>query len=175
MKIIFTSKRSLAILLFLCFGILFLVLPSKYLYTFSLKFVGAALCLSALLKLTLVSKDNCRTIDFVLDIIEGIEVLIMGVVVFVFYKYRYVTFVLGFVYSIIPILRLCFAKYKLNQFLVDSLKYLTIIILISSFNKTLMTRYIISSIFFSISIFIIITLLRKVILYYKEGEGYEKE
>lgn len=156
---IFKTKRFWASILFIIFGVVFMLLPKNILYTFTLKFIGILLCLSAILKLMLVSKKHLSKKDYVLDIVEGFLVLVLSVVIFQFCKYRWVTFTCGLIYAVIPILRLILSKHLLNQLFVDSLKYVTIVILISSLNKYLMTRYIITSLFFIIAMLMLISLV----------------
>lgn len=171
MKLVLRSKRTLFALIFIIFGVLFLVLPTKLLYNFAMRTIGVFLVFSAILKLTLVNKNNTSKKEYVFDIVEGILAMAIGVVVFKFYNYNTVTFICGFIYTIIPVLRIIFSKHKLNQLFVDSLKYITIVILISSFNKYLTTRYVISSLFFIFAILILISL----IVYIKENMLIEEK
>ncbi|MGM9972333.1 MAG: hypothetical protein ACI35W_07985 [Anaeroplasmataceae bacterium] len=177
MKMVFTSKRSIAILVFIAFGLLYAIAPSNVTYKVTLKLVGCFLTLDGIIKLIFADYDSMGKVEYRFDVIEGFITIIIGVISFKFYNYQYVTLACGIIYSIVPITRVIMAKRKTNQLLVDCLKYLAIIVLISSINHTLMSNIVISAIFFMIAILIFITLIRKIIkskkIEEKEEEDYE--
>lgn len=162
MKTIFTSKRSIGMFALLVMGILFIVLPHSIVYPTLLMFIGVVICLDGIVKLTFLNIHTQGKKEFVYDLLEGILDLVLGVVIVKFYKYEYVTCISGVIYAIIPILRIIFSRHKLNQFVVDILKYLALIVLISSIERQYTTRIVVSTIFFSVAVIIFITLLVKI-------------
>ena len=161
MKVIFTSKRSISMLIFLIFAILFVFFGYKLIRPF-LYFIGGCICLAGLIKLTLLNKSNTPIADYVLDLIEGIDDIFIGVICVKFWDYNYVIFVLGIIYTIIPIIRLFMAKNKINQLFVDSLKYLASIVMISCIREEVISGYVVAAIMFGIVIFIFVSLIIKI-------------
>ncbi len=161
MKVIFTSKRSISMLIFLILGTIFFILGYKLIEPV-LYFIGTLVCLAGLLKLTLLNKNNTPKADFILDLIEGIVSICVGVVTIQFWNYNLVIFITGFVYLVIPVIRLFMAKNLINQLFVDSLKYLSIIVMISCINKEKLTGHVVGAIFYGIAIFIFVTLIIKI-------------
>lgn len=162
MKIFFTSKRTIAFVAFVLIGFLFLFLKKGYLYPAVLITLGILICLAGIVKLTLLNKQLSGTMEFTFDLLEGIVNLIVGVVIVNFWDFRWITFGCGCIYAIIPILRIVLSEHRINQLVVDILKYLAIVVLISSFNRVLTVRYVVSSIFFAVAIIIFITLIIKI-------------
>lgn len=175
MKVIFTSKRTIAIILFFAFGLLYALAPSERTFDHSIKTVAGIICLDGIIKLVIASKQSMGKKEYYLDICEGFVSIFVGVVAFKFSSYKYVTFSCGLIYLIFPLIRLIVVEKKLNQLLVDCLKYLAVAIFISSINKTLTSNFVLSSIFFAISILITITLVRKIIYSKKEEEVSDYE
>lgn len=176
MRTILQSKRTLFALIFIILGVLFIVLPTKMLYNFAMKTIGVLLIISSILKLVLVCKDTTSKREYIFDIVEGFIAMAIGVSVFKFYNYNVVTFICGIIYLIMPIIRIIVSKHKLNQLFVDTLKFIVVVILLSSFNKYLTTRYVISSLFFICAILFLISLIISIKeeMFLKEnGEGYE--
>ncbi len=161
MKVIFTSKRSISMLIFLILGTIFFILGYKLIEPV-LYFIGALICLAGLFKLTLLNKKNTPKADFILDLIEGIVSISVGVVTVQFWNYNIVIFITGLLYLIIPIIRLFMAYNIINQLFVDSLKYLSIIVMISCINKEKLTGHVVGTIFYGIAIFIFVTLIIKI-------------
>lgn len=162
MKVILSSKRTLAILIFITFGLLYAIAPSDFTYNITLKIVASFLVLDGIFKLILADIKTLGEKEYILDIIEGFVAIVLGVISFKFCNYNLVPFLCGIIYLCIPIIRIILAQRKINQLLIDSLKYLAIIVLVSSFNRTFMSNIVISSLFFIIAIFILITLIIKI-------------
>ena len=160
MKTIFTSKRSISMLIFIIIGTVFLIMGYKLIKPV-LYFIGACICLAGLIKLTFLKKDNTPTADYVFDLVEGILDLFLGVIVIKFHDFHYVVFTIGIIYLIIPIIRLCMAMNKLNQLFVDSLKYLASIVMISCIREEQLSGYVVAAIFYGIAVFIFVTLIIK--------------
>ncbi len=168
MKVVFKSKRCIAILIFLAFGLMYALAPSDLTYSITLKIVSSFLVIDGLIRLIFADINLMGKKEYIFDIIEGFFAIIIGVVSFKFSNYKYVTFTCGILYIIIPVMRIVVAEKKLNQLLIDSLKYLAMIVLISSINHTFMSNIVISSLFFIIAIVIFITLIKKIMKYKKE-------
>lgn len=161
MKVIFTSKRSISMLIFLIFGLLFLFFGYKLIQPF-LYFIGSCICLAGLIKLTFLNRSNTPLADYTLDLVEGIADIFIGVICVEFWDYNYVVFTLGIIYTIIPIVRLFMAKNKINQLFVDSLKYLASIVMISCIREEDFSGYVVAVIMFGIVIFIFVSLIIKI-------------
>lgn len=162
MKVFFSSKRTIAFFAFIIIGLLFMFVKAKYVYPGVLIFIGSMICLAGIIKLTFINKQLLGNKEYVFDLIEGILNIIVGVIVVKFWDFRWVTFTCGIIFAIIPVLRVLFSKHKFNQALLDLLKYLAVIVLISSFNRVLVTRYVVSAIFLTVAVIIFITLIIKI-------------
>ncbi len=162
MRVYFTSKRSIAILIFLILGILFIAVPTKYLMPIIYWFMCIPLIISGIVKLTLADKRILGSLEYRFDIFEGVLSILVGVISLNFREYPIVTFILGLFYVVVPICRIIYSKTKKNQMLVDCLKYLTAFILITSY-KTLskFMCIVLGCIFIAICVFIFITLVNK--------------
>ena len=173
MKVIFTSKRSIGMFALIISSILLLTLPNEYLYKIVLYFIGSVICLDGIVKLTLLNKLYEGTVEFTFDLIEGISNLVIGVIIVKFFNYRFTVMTCGIIYSITPIIRIIFSKHKMNQFVIDILKYLAAVILITSVDREYIVRLIVFIVFMSIAVIIFITLLIK-IRKNKRGEYIEQ-
>ncbi len=162
MRIFFTSKRSISMFALLVIGILFLILPSKYVYPIVLCLIGSVVCLDGIVKLTFLNRYHLGDTEFRFDLWEGITCLIIGIVVFKFHEYRYVTFTCGILLAIAPLLRIVFSNHKFNQFVVDIPKFVGIVVLISSIDRIITVRIVASALFLSIAVIIFITLIYKI-------------
>ena len=161
MKVIFTSKRSVSMLIFLIIGTIFLFFGYKLIRPV-LYIIGSIICLGGLAKLTFLNKKNTPIADFVFDLIEGIFAIFIGVIVVKFYDYKYALFTCGIIYIIIPIIRIFMANNKINQLFVDSLKYLGVVVLLSCIFQDRVSGYVVALIFYGFAIFIFVTLLFKI-------------
>jgi len=168
-KRLFTLKRFYAALLFIAFGLMFIFVPSKYLTNIVLRIVGVLITLAGIVKLTFVNKNSMGTKEYLFDWFEGVTNILIGVTTFKFYDYPYVTLTCGLIYIIVPSIRFILAKRKVNQLLVDSLKYLGFLVLISSFNKMITSKFVIAPVFFGCAIFICVTIVVNLINYRKEA------
>lgn len=173
MKIIFTSKRSISMLIFLIFGTIYLTLGYKLIRP-SLYIIGSLICLAGMIKLTFLNKENTPLIEYRLDQIEGIFAMFIGVITIKFYNYNVAIFIMGLIYLLFPIIRLFMSDTKLNQLFVDSLKYMASIVMISCIYKEELTQYIVALIFYGIAVFIFVTLIFK-IRRIKRGEYFNEE
>lgn len=174
MKIIFTSKRSIGMFALIIVSILLLTLPNKYLYPIVLCFIGSVICLDGVIKLTFLNRNTSGNLEFGFDLIEGIMCMIVGAVVVKFYKYPYATMVCGIIYAIIPIIRILLSRHKLNQFVCDILKYVGVVILITSIDRVFTVRLVVFIVFMSIATLIFLTLLVKM-KRIKNGEYIEQQ
>ena len=138
-----------------------------------LYFIGSVICLDGIIKLTLLNRLYEGNAEFTFDLIEGISNLILGVIIVKFFAYRFVVMTCGIIYSITPVIRILFSKHKLNQFVIDILKYLAAVILITSVDRKYIVRLIVFIVFMSIAVIIFITLLIK-LRKIKRGEYIEQ-
>ncbi len=173
MKTLFTSKRSISMLIFLIFGTIYLTLGYKLIKP-SLYIIGSLVTLAGIIKLTMLNKANTPIKEYTLDLVEGVFALFIGIISIKFYNYNVAIFIMGVLYLLFPIIRLFMSINKLNQLFVDSLKYMASIVMISCIYKEELTQYIVALIFYGIALFIFITLLFK-IRREKRGEAINEE
>ena len=162
MRVFFTKKRSIAILIFLILGILFIVIPDIYLMPVIYWLMCVPLIIVGMFKLVFLNKEIQGNLEYQFDLYEGLVSIIVGVTALSFMEYPTVALFLGIIYLIIPLLRIVVSKNKKNQLLIDCLKYFVIFMLLTS-NKHLskVACIVIGVIFIAISVLITITLFKK--------------
>lgn len=127
----FSSALFFSIVLFLL-GMGFLLVPDNVLDLIFFPIISCLIVLIGLYKLGFLDKDNKSKPEFILDLIEGIISLIVGVLFINFYSYHIMDFILALLYLAVPIIRYFYSNHKLNLFFEDLVKYYFAIIIIGS-------------------------------------------
>lgn len=113
-------------LLIILLGILALILPHNFVRKFYVYVCGISILLTGMIKLLISDISVLGKKEYSIDILEGIFSIIIGIVFMNFYQYKMVCLILGILYLIFPIYRLIIAPNKINQGIMDCLKFILV-------------------------------------------------
>jgi hypothetical protein len=120
-------------LLFYFVALAYLVHKAEQIIPVTYNIACVSIVITGVIKLSFLNKDTYDRSEYLLDLIEGIVDLIVGVITFNFgLDYYLISLICGICFFIPPTIRLIIAPKTLNQLLIDSPKALAGIIIITS-------------------------------------------